>query len=248
LPQAKIKAVLFDLGETLLHFGRIKVRRFFREGALLTYEYLKGLGQPVGGFWFYFWRNLLSVRFHYCLSKVSGRDFNTLKLLKNYGLRNGIRLNEQQWRHLAWLWYEPLSKIGQIEPGTKETLRSLKDLGLSLGILSNTFINSSTLERHLGQLEILEFFQVRVYSYEFHFRKPDTRIFRIAAERIGQTPEHILFVGDRLDNDIRPARQVGMRVVVKDAYTNAGKQVPAGVRKVRGLCELPQVIAEINAG
>ena len=45
----------------------------------------------------------------------------------------------------------------------------------------------------MKQLGILDFFPVRLYSYEFDFRKPDARIFRVAADKIGEMFENILF-------------------------------------------------------
>jgi putative hydrolase of the HAD superfamily len=141
-----------------------------------------------------------------------------------------------------------LSKIATTEPRIKETLTALKELGLKLGIVSNTFINGHSLEKHLEQVGILDFFTVRVYSYEFDFRKPDARIFSIAAERIGEAVENIMYVGDRIDKDIRPTLKLGMQPVVKAAYTNAGKKLPEGAWKITHLSELPALIEKINSG
>ncbi len=95
-------------------------------------------------------------------------------------------------------------------------------------------------------LGILDFFPIRIYSYEFKFRKPDSRIFRAAAERIGEMLENILFVGDRIDTDIKPATKAGMQAVLKEAYTNEGKKPPEGIRKITLLSELPALIRKIN--
>ncbi len=95
---------------------------------------------------------------------------------------------------------------------------------------------------------ILDFSGVRMYSYEFDFRKPDTRIFKIAAERIGERPENIMYVGDRIDKDITPTLKLGMHAVLKDAYTNAGKRLPQGARKITHISELPALVETINAG
>jgi putative hydrolase of the HAD superfamily len=247
MPDKKIKAVLFDLGETLLNFGKVNTTRLFRQGARLSYDFLKSCGQPVGNFNYYCWRNLIALRIRHWLSNITKNDFNSLVLLRGIGTKKGIRLDRQQWRHFAWLWYEPLSKVGKVEPNIAETLTKLKELGVKLGIVSNTFVNGSSLEKHLEQLGILDFFSVRVYSYEFDFRKPDTRIFEAAAERIGEKLENILFVGDRIDKDIKPARKTGMNTVMKAAYTNIGKKIPKGVWKINRLCELPALIEKINA-
>ena len=244
----RVKAVLFDLGDTLLNFGRFKTTQLFRQGARLSYDFLKGLGQPVGNFKYHCWRSLIYLYMLRWLWNIIGRDFDTLALLKKVGTKKGIKLDEQQWRHLAWLWYEPLSKIAQVEPGIKDTLSSLKKMGLKLGIVSNTCVNGFSLEKHLEDLSILDFFVVRVYSYEFNFRKPNARIFKIAADRIGERIENILYVGDRVNMDIKPAIRSGMHAVLKAAYTNAGKKTPKGARKINRLYELPELIEKINAG
>jgi len=248
LPNKKIKAVLFDLGDTLLNFGKVNTTRLFRQGARLSYDFLKSCGQPVGNFNYYCWRNLMALRIRHWLSNITRKDFNALLLLRGIGTKRGIKLDRQQWRHFAWLWYEPLSKVGKAEDDTKETLTKLKESGIKLGIVSNTFVHSSSLEKHLKQLGILDFFAVRLYSYEFDFRKPDTRIFKIAAERIGEMLENIMFVGDQIDRDVKAAAKAGMQAVLKAAYTNAGKKTPKGAWKINQLVELPELIKKINAG
>lgn len=242
----EIKAVLFDLGETLLNFGKVKANRLFAQGARLSYDFLKSHGQPVANFKYYYWRNLIALRLRTLLSSITNKDFNSLALLRRIGTKKGIRLDGQQWRHFAWLWYEPLSKIATTEPTIKDTLTALKKLGLKLGIVSNTFVNDHSLEKHLNQISILDFFTVRVYSYKFDFRKPDVRIFKVAAERIGEMSENILYVGDLIERDIKPALKSGMQAALKAAYTNTSKKLPKGAWQITHLSELPSLIEKIN--
>ena len=247
MPDRKIKAVLFDLGETLLNFGEVNTTRLFKKGAKLSYDFLKGCGQPVGNFKYYCWRNLIALRLRQWLASITRRDFNSLVLLRGVGTKRGIKLDRQQWRHFAWLWYEHLSQLSRVEPGIAETLAALKNLGLKLGIVSNTFVTASSLDKNLERFGILDFFPVRIYSYEFNFRKPDARIFKAAAEKMGEMPQNIMFVGDRIDKDVQPAVKVGMWAVLKAAYTNIGKKIPQGIWKVDELAELPGLIKRINA-
>jgi HAD superfamily hydrolase (TIGR01549 family) len=247
MPGKKIKAVLFDLGETLVDFGRVNTIKVFRQSAKLTYEFLKSCNQPLGSFEWYCWHSMLAVRFHCLVSALTGKDFNALSLLKKIGAGRGFALNEDQWRQLGWLWYEPLAKMARIEPMLKETLASLKQMSLKLGILSNTFISAASLDRHLAQFGILDFFPLRLYSHQFDFRKPDIRIFQAVARRIGELPQDVLFVGDRIDKDIKPALKAGMQAVLKEAYTNTGRKIPKGVWRISRLFELPNLIEKINA-
>ncbi|MHC4396209.1 MAG: HAD family hydrolase [Planctomycetota bacterium] len=242
----KIKAVLFDLGETLVNFGKVSRLRVFRQGARGSYDFLKSCGQPVGNFEYYCWKNLILLHICRWFSYITGNDFDALELLSRVGARNGIELDEQQWEHFTWLWYEPLSRVGKVEPDIVETLTALKELGLKLGIVSNTFVHGSSLEKHLEQLGILDFFAVRVYSYQFDFRKPDARIFIKAVDKIDERLPNTLFVGDRINKDIKPALMLDMPAVLKDAYTNASRKVPKGVWKINKLAELPALIKKNN--
>lgn len=44
--------------------------------------------------------------------------------------------------------------------------------------------------------------------------KPSRRIFQLALERLQVSAQHAVFVGDRVDNDIKGAARVGMRTVL----------------------------------
>ena len=99
----------------------------------------------------------------------------------------------------------------------------------------------------MEQFGILDLFDVKLYSYQFPFRKPDLRIFKKAGEAISEPPENIVFVGDLIDKDIKPALKTGMVAVLKEAYSNAGKQLPPGTRRIARIADLPALIERINS-
>jgi len=247
MAQHEIKAVLFDLGDTILNFGRVKTTKAFLAGARASHAFLRARNQPAAWFPWYFARNLVRLRIKYFVSNLTRNDFDSLEVLRAVGARQGVHLSASEWDEFAWLWYETLSRSAEVEPDLPETLGALRRMGIKLGIVSNTFVSRTSLERHLEQVGLLEFFPMQVYSYEYHFRKPSTEIFRIAAEKIGEAPEAVVFVGDRIDNDILPALKSGMHAVLKEAHTNAGKPTPRGARRIRLLSELPATIEQINA-
>lgn len=247
LAEKKIQAVLFDIGETLLNFGKVDVVALFEEGGKLAHDFLQKLGQSTGSLHIFLLKHLWMIRVFHIRSCLTGKDFDSLALLKKIEQKKGVKLSEEQWEEFGWRWYEPLSKFAAVEPDIKQTLEKLKRAGIKLGILSNTFINAVTLERHLEQFGILDFFPVRVYSYQFNFRKPDSRIFVEAAKRMNCEPANVLFVGDRLDLDIAGAMAANMPAVIKRAYTNINKDIPQNVIKIERLAELPKIVEEINS-
>ncbi|MCX5638218.1 MAG: hypothetical protein NTX52_11090, partial [Planctomycetota bacterium] len=64
---------------------------------------------------------------------------------------------------------------------------------------------------------------------------------------IGEVMENIMYVGDSIYRDIKPAVKAGMYAVAKDAYTNAGKKLPEDALRIHQLSELPELIQKINA-
>lgn len=247
MTEKKIQAVLFDIGETLLNFGKVDAIALFKEGGKLAHNYLQKLNQPVGTLPAFLFKHLWTIRMFSIRSYITKKDFDSLAVLKKMEQKNGAKLSEQQWEEFGWCWYEPLSKFAKSEPDIKQTLGKLKNAGIKLGILSNTFINATTLERHLAQFGILDFLTTKVYSYQYGFRKPDSRIFVEAAKKMGLEPAQVLFVGDRVDLDVAGAKAANMPVVLKKAYTNGGKKIPEDVKIIEKISELPSFIEEINS-
>ncbi len=247
LTDRPIQAVLFDLGDTLLEFGRVDVWRLFHEAATNSYAYLQHLGKPVRGLGRYKWASFCVIRLKLLISNWTRRDWDSLAMLRQIGARGGYDMTEEQLRELNWRWYEPLVKRAEVEPDLADTLTNLRQMGLRLGIVSNTWVNGDALERHLEQLGLLDFFDVRVYSHSFGFRKPDRRLFRQAAERLGVLPTDVVFVGDRIDTDVRGALKAKMTPVLKYAHTNARKRPPEGIARIQRLSELPALVRQLNA-
>ena len=52
-----------------------------------------------------------------------------------------------------------------------------------------------------------------VASAEESLEKPDIRIFQLALERAGCRPDEAIMIGDRIDNDIVPAKKAGMMTI-----------------------------------
>ena len=90
------------------------------------------------------------------------------------------------------------------------TLVALIDKGYKLGIIANQ--KNGTTER-LESWGLRQYFDVIVASAEIGYAKPDKKIFEKAFELAKCTAEESVMVGDRLDNDIIPAKAIGMKTV-----------------------------------
>jgi putative hydrolase of the HAD superfamily len=246
MADSKIKAVLFDLGDTLLNYGKIDPHEPFFQAARLTWEWLKGQGQVTGFQWLYTLRSLLAIHLRIVWSHFTGRDFDSLVVLKNLGRKMGHNLTDAQYEDLVWLWYEPLARLVTIERDIHQTLTTLRSRGFRLAILSNTFVSASVLNKHLKELGLFDYFDFIYYSYLFNKRKPHPEMFLAAAKQLDIPPQQIIFVGDRIDNDVMGSMQVGMIPVLKRTHINIHKKVPPGVTIISEISELPAVIEKFN--
>jgi FMN phosphatase YigB (HAD superfamily) len=102
--------------------------------------------------------------------------------------------------------------------GVPEALQLLRERGVPLGIASNAQpytlreLESSMDESGLAQPDFVR--ELCFWSFEHGFSKPDPHVFRLLTARLqarGVSPGETLMVGDRLDNEIEPARAQGWR-------------------------------------
>ncbi|MEU3566684.1 HAD family hydrolase [Kitasatospora sp. NPDC006786] len=83
--------------------------------------------------------------------------------------------------------------------------------------------------------------------------KPDLAFFERVAEVTPAEPHEILYVGDRLDSDVLPARAAEMRTALirRGPWGWIQQHDPAAEQatfRIDSLAELPHLIAEFNAG
>jgi HAD superfamily hydrolase (TIGR01549 family) len=109
----------------------------------------------------------------------------------------------------------------ELREGVSDVLAWLRARGLKLGLAANQPIKTLAL---LDELGIGQYFDHREVSGSHGYRKPDVRLFLRACEDLGVAPEQCVMVGDRIDNDIAPARVLGMRTVLFRTGRHAAQQ------------------------
>jgi putative hydrolase of the HAD superfamily len=213
--ERSIKGILFDLGDTLVRYANLRVNRLFVKGAMRGYAYLKSLGKPLPARWIYMLRQLSSIRWAHLRGLVTGVEFDALKLLRVQSRRMGHPLTPQEASQLAWQFYAPLKEEAPFFPEVRPVLSRLTEQGYRLGIVSNSFLPGSVLDRHLEEGDLLELLPIRVYSCEVNIRKPKPGIFQAALNRSGLEAQETVFVGDTPREDITGAAQMGMVTVLR---------------------------------
>ena len=109
-------------------------------------------------------------------------------------------------------WDNSLEKLYKASHSVISVLHSK----YKLGIIANQTLGT---QERIDNWGIGQYFDVVMASAEAGCAKPDLKIFTMALNKAGCEPYEAFMVGDRLDNDIVPAKKLGMKTVwVRQGY------------------------------
>jgi HAD superfamily hydrolase (TIGR01549 family) len=93
--------------------------------------------------------------------------------------------------------------------GAEQTLRTLSSR-YGIGVIAN---QSAGTQERLTKWGLMPFISICLSSTEAGLEKPDPAIFQLALSRAICRPSQAVMIGDRLDNDVRPARLQGWKTI-----------------------------------
>jgi len=101
-----------------------------------------------------------------------------------------------------------------------------------LGVVTEGSVE--TQKQQLTGQKIIGYFDSVIISGETLWHKPDLNLYSYAASKLKVEPENIVMVGDRLDWDIKPAKELGMQTVYlnKDKKNNDSDEAVSCADKV----------------
>jgi putative hydrolase of the HAD superfamily len=228
-----IKAVLFDMGATLVRYDV----EFFEE---VFHRILSSLNIP---------KSLDDVKKAFSSAKNEAEDLN---LLSSFGKMKC----EEYWnrwdslvlKHLGIAEHVELGKIVQskwfdsvgctLYPEVKDVLSELRLRGLKIGLISNGYeeeINLILEKVNLAKATL----DVIVGVDTIRQVKPSPDIFKYAISKLDVKPEEAIFVGDTVDVDYRGAENAGLHALLIDRT----EKQQSGVRTIRNLKE---ILSRIN--
>ena len=101
-------------------------------------------------------------------------------------------------------------------PWPRDTEVPYPDADTVLCIIASQPLGSA---QRLARFGLRDYFEVICASAEEGVDKPDPELFRRALTRAGCAPADAVMIGDRTDNDIAPAKSLGMKtVLIRQGY------------------------------
>ncbi|MBP2703169.1 HAD family hydrolase [Microbispora sp. RL4-1S] len=122
--------------------------------------------------------------------------------------RPGFDLHEERERRALEGRAETFGEE-DLYPDARPCLAELKAMGLRVGLAGN---QTTRAERVLRGLRLPV--DVIGTSDGWGVHKPDLAFFLRVVREAGCAPASVLYVGDRIDNDIRPAQEAGLRTAL----------------------------------
>lgn len=131
-------------------------------------------------------------------------------------------------------------------PDALPALRALHERGYRLGVAANQPIETEQMMATLGiELDLI------ASSAGWGLAKPDPAFFERVVAELGLPAAAIAYVGDRVDNDVRPAAAAGIRAIFIRRGPWAFLQAtdgppPEASATIESLLELPEVLAKLS--
>ena len=202
-----IKAILFDLGGTLVYddSGEELVGRAYQNVA----KYLNIMGHDVTGDEFA--RILLEVREELRRNLVD--EYLDLDMLYAYWTalkRLGITPTLPLVKGCIEAYYIVRASKVKFFPEVESVLKHIKECNYKTAIVSNTNVGFDYV---VANLNLRNYFDVLVASYRVTRRKPHPLIFAKTLEFLKVCSGEALMVGDSLNADVLGAKKFGMKVI-----------------------------------
>jgi putative hydrolase of the HAD superfamily len=197
-----LKAVLFDLGTTLIktapvpeifkrilttHGIQVPPRDALVFGDVEEQMQLEDYKLPYAEFW---------------------RLYN-MKILRRLGIQENL---EELADAITNEWWDN-TKI-ELYPEVKDTLRNLKEMRLKIGLVTNGF--RKDIEEILSRTSLNGLFDVTVGVDDVSKPKPYRQIFLYALKKLGVSPQESLFIGDNPKTDYEGAEKAGLNPLLID--------------------------------
>ncbi len=186
---SKVKAVIFDLDNTLVDFVEAKIK-----ACKAVVERL-GFGDA-------------DELLHYFLRWKHG--FESHENIADYLKDKGI-YSEELYRECCEIYDRVKLENITLYPGIKEVLSSLKQRGIKLAVVTDAE-NGHAISR-LKKAGLEKYFDVVISADMTGKRKPEPDSLLLALKKLGVKAEEAAIVGDSLRRDIEAGKRLGMLTV-----------------------------------
>jgi len=233
------KAIIFDLGSTLIEYESISWGELNNVCAIKARKYLVQQGISVPDEIEFLEKFEESKKDFRVLAIEENVEWDIVKVAVHFFELLGIKFDDDLPERFFDVYYEGVEEHLFVYDDTVETLKRLKQAYPVIGLISNTIFPERAHHIELKRFGIEPFLNFTIFSSTFGLRKPHPDIFQHAADKAGFSPEDCVYIGDRYKEDVQGPQSIGMSAILrlheKREYPD---DMPESVRKIRKLSEL----------
>lgn len=248
-----LKAVLFDLDDTLIDWSGFERQWEARERILLrgVFDYICDEVHPLTDFEGMITEFMSRTQQAWEDARSNLRAPNIGAVMVGALTALGVppeRLNERRCLD-AYRW--GAAPGTRIFPDVSDALTTLRENGVQVGIVTNAYQPMWMRDTELEQHGLLSYFPAcRISAADVGFLKPHPAIFEYALNCMGTKPGETVFVGDNPVADIAGAQSAGMQAVLRVTHPTppmlSGLIVPD--HALNSLSELPDILDQWYPG
>ncbi len=214
-PLKNVRAVIFDMGGTLIEFERLpwSLMQIAEINEMYAFLSRRNGAMPSLKLFADTYRDLWKEERDSSIS--SRKELDLGAFLARVCSRVQIETDDALVRALVETHYAPVRRELIVYPDVLETLDTLRTRGYKLALLSNTMWPREFHEADLERFGLDEFFKVRFFSSDSPWRKPHPAIFLAVAEALDVPAENAVYVGDFPERDVVGAQAAGMKGILK---------------------------------
>ena len=162
------------------------------------------------------WRNTSSLR-------IDGTFQSIEAAIEHVCAAVGIQPSTEQMAKAVEIRLNQIRRALKPKPDAVATLKTVKQRGYKIGLLSNCSIEIPIL---WPESPFAQFVDWAVFSSREHLKKPDPRIFDLACQGLGETPQQCLYVADGENYELSVARSIGLHpVLVRNSFASRRKEL-----------------------
>jgi len=217
----KLKAVIFDLGGTLiqtLEVSEIMRQMLEAKGIMRSLKEINEAREKADRCLIF--KELPILREEFWIKW----NANILRALE---IKNDTEILAR-WISDAWWDYAQ----ARLYPEVRKVLKRLKKKNLKLGIITNGL--KSDADKVLPLVGLKETFDVIVVTDSIGKMKPEKEVFLYALNELDIAPHEVLFIGDRIEEDYYGAKSTGIKAFLLDREN----KIEEDVEKIRSLEEI----------
>ena len=244
-----LEAVLFDYGLTLIYFDEEPHAKLVGAYEQINHLLAKTLDRDVPA------AEVLIDKISRAVDADIQREYEAgrpeeveIATIYDAALRRiGLELEPDLIEQIMELEQRGWLNSVHVGPDVVPTLEAVHGLGLRLGLVSNAAYRPRLMMEQLEAVGLRSYFDAVTFSSEVGLRKPHPGIYTDALKKLGVDARNVLFVGDRLREDVQGPQQLGMRAVLVREWRQEADPGTADF-VIHRLGELLPIVRQLRTG